>query len=181
LDDIRTVYEVYIDFVQALSCIRLRAQSQNNIEMGIAGIKTKIQHARVDAAGLAPIYIVQPPSVGAMRSGLSAEFKHSEQPEKQPVIKRVLATGSSLTPEELVAWGVERQNIIKRNRDRFSGFMVKGLTELRALNSVMRMRVHLGNTQLLYYRKELKDGGYSYDKFASMMEESRTKATFEKM
>lgn len=116
-----------------------------------------------------------------MRSGVSPNFEDSQQLEKNLVIKKVVISGSTLTAEQLATWEIERQSIIKYNRDRFFGYMVKALAELRALNSVMRMRVHLGNIQLLYYRKELKDGDYSLQKFSSMMEESRTKARVEKM
>lgn len=180
MDDIRTASEVYIDFVQAISCIRLRGKTQSNIERGIAGIKTKIQHARADAAGLVPVYIVEPPSVRTMRSELLAEFQNSQLLEKQPIIIGVVTAGPALAPKQLAVWEVERQIIIRKNRDRVSGYTLKALAELRALNSPMRMRVHLGNIQLLYYRKELKDGSFSFEKFTSMMEESRTKVKFEK-
>jgi hypothetical protein len=140
-----------------------------------------IQHARADATGLAPIYIVEPPSIGAMRSELSAEFEDSQQLEKQPIISRVVLSGPTLMPKQLEAWELERQDIKKKNLNRFYGYMTKGLAELRALNSAMRMRVHLGNIHLLYYRKELKEEGYTFEKFSGMMQESRTKANFEKM
>lgn len=181
LDDIRTSYGVYIDFVEVLNCIRLRSKSRRNIESGVAGIKAKIQHARADAASRAPIYIVEPPAVDAMRSEVSPIFQDSHQVEKQPTVIKVVLSGSMLTAEQRAVWEVERQATIKYIQSRFSAHMTKALKELRALNKVMRMRVNLGKIHLLRYRKEFKEGGYSFQKFSNMMEEFCTTGKFERM
>ena len=180
LDDIRMSYEVYIDFVEALSCIRLRSKSRRNIENGVAGIKAKIQHARVDAASHAPIYIVEPPAVDIMRSKISPIFQESQQAEKQPIVIRVVLSGPLLTAKQRAAWKVERQATIKYIQNRFSAHMTRALTELRALNRAMRMRVSLGKLHLIRYRKEL-EGGYSFQKISNMMEEPCTTGKFERM
>jgi hypothetical protein len=181
LDDIRSNYEVYIDFVEALSCVRLRSKRRRNIESGVAGIKAKIQHARADAAQPAPIYIVEPPAVDVMRPEVSPIFQDSQQEERRPTVIRVVLSGSMLTAEQLAIWEVERQAIIKYNQDRYSGHMMKALAGLRALNKAMRIRVNLGKIKLLRYRKEFKDGGYLFQKFSKMMEECCTNANFERM
>jgi len=174
-------YEVYIDFVEALSCIRLQSKRRCNIESGITGIKAKIQHARADAASCAPIYIVEPPAVDAMRFEVSPILLDSQQVEKQPIVIGLVLSGSWLTAEQRAAWEVERQAIIKYIQNRFSAHMTKALTELRVLNRTMRMRVNIGKIHLIRYRKELKEGGYSFRKFSSMMEEFCTTGKFERM
>jgi hypothetical protein len=181
LDDIRASYEVYIDLVEALSCIRLRSKSRRNIESGVAGIKAKIQHARADAASCAPIYIVEPPAVDAMRSEVSPIFQDSQQVEKQATVIRVVLSGSMLTAEQRAAWDVERQATIKYIQNRFSAHMTKALAEMRALSKAMHMRVNLGKIHLFRYRKEFKKGGYSFQKFSNMMEEFCTTGKFERM
>jgi hypothetical protein len=181
LDDIRTSYEVYIDFVEALSCIRLQSKRRCNIESGVTGIKAKVQHARADAASRAPIYIVEPPTVDAMKSEVSPILLDSQQVKKQPIVIGVVLSGSTLTAEQRAAWEVERQATIRYIQNRFSAHMTKALTELCLLNRAMRMRVNLGKIHLIRYRRELKEGGYSFRKFSSMMEEFCTKGKFERM
>lgn len=181
LDDIRSSYEVYIDFVEALNCIRLRSKNRGNIESGVAGIKAKIQHARADAAAIAPMYIVDPPAVPAMKSKVSPRIQESQEAEKQQIAVRAVISGSTLNVEQLATWEVERDAVIKYNQERFFGRMVDVVAELRALSKPICMRVNLGRIQLRQVRKEFKEGGCSFQTFAKMMEEPRTTASFERM
>jgi hypothetical protein len=172
---------VYIDFVEALSCIRLRSKNRRNIESGVAGIKAMIQHARADAAAIAPMYIVDPPVTHAMRSQVSPEIQESRGVKKQQTALRAVISGSMLNAEQLAIWGIERDSIIKYNRERFSGRMAEAVAELRALSKPMRMRVSLGRIHLQQVRKDFREGGCAFQIFAKMMEEPRTTASFERM
>lgn len=171
---------MYIDFVESLSCIRLRAKSQSNIESGVTGVKAKIQHARADFASQAPIYIIEPPAVDTMRSKVTPIFLDSTPAGKQPIIMRFVLTGSILDAEQRSAWEVERRAAINRDQNRFSGHILAALADLGPLKKSKRIRVNIGKIHVLRYRKAGEEG-YSFQKFSSMMEEISTQGKFERM
>lgn len=171
---------MYIDFVEALSCIRLRSKSRRNIESGVTGIEAKLQHARADFASHAPIYIVEPPAADAMRSEVKPMFLDFPQVGKQPNIINFVLAGSILDVEQRATWEAERQATINYNQDRFSGHMMTALTELSPLKKTKRIRVNVGKIQLFRYRKGI-EGGCSFQKLSSMMEEVSTQGKFERM
>jgi hypothetical protein len=170
---------VYVDFVEALSCIRLRSKSRRNIERGVTGLKAKIQHARADIASHTPIYIVEPPSVEAMRTEVTPIFLDFSRAGKQPIITGFVLVGSILDAEQRATWEVERHATINRNEDRFSGHMMTALADLSPLKKSKRIRVHVGKVHLLRYRKGI-EGGYSFYNLSSMMEEISTQGKFER-
>lgn len=180
LDEIRTNCEVYIDFVEGLSYIRLRSKSRRNIENGVTSVKAKIQHARADVASHAPIYIVEPPAMDVMRSELQPIFQDSPHMGKQPIIIRFVLAGSILNAEKRATWEVEKQATMSYNQKRFSEHMVAALAELGPLKKTKQIRVNVGKIHLLRYRKGI-NGGYSFQKLSSMMEDIRTQGKFERV
>jgi hypothetical protein len=181
LNDVRISCKVFIDYEESLQCIRLHSLKLQNVEKGIVGVKAKIKHARADAAGLAPIYIVEPPSATAMKQVVSPKFKETEKVDLSPVVERVVMSGSNLSVQEHALWSRERDTILESNAYTFSSHLKKALKEFRALKSGMRMRIQFGHFQLLLYRKDFKDSSYCFQKFSKMMSENRTKAQLEKM
>ncbi len=167
--------------MEALSCIRLRSKTPRNIESGVAGIRTKIQHAKADSAALAPMYIVEPPAVHAMESKVSPRLQESQHVGNTSITMRAVMSGLTLTPRQLSMYKLERETIVKHNQERVFGRIVMALVDLGPLNKPLRMRCNLGEIQLLQVRKEFKREGCSFQMFTSMMKEPRTTAKFERM
>ena len=171
---------MFIDYDESLECIRLRSQVPKIIELAIAGVKAKIKHAEAQVGGLAPFYIVEPPSVADMRSEVAPRFKTIKNANQQATIQRVILSGAVLSREQKIAWGKERESILKNNQELFSGYLREAFAGFRALKSGMQMRIHFGRFRLFQYRKDFKETTYTFQKFVKMMGESRTRADLEK-
>lgn len=174
----RTEYQVFIDYVERLGCIRLRSYHFTNIEKGIAGVKAKIKHVKADVTALAPLYMVEPPSTVAMRSDVTPRFKASENVRHQLVVVRVVLSGSTLSAGEAAKFECESKIMLKANQELFSSYLKEAFAQFQRLESAMHMRVSFGKFHLLMYRKDFIESIYSFRKFSHMIGESRTKASF---
>jgi hypothetical protein len=180
LDEVRSQCHVYIDFVERLGCIKLRAENEINIQDGLDGVKSKVRQAKAAASGLRPLYIVEPPIIATLTSRVSPEFKSSTQTVKQPVVEEIILAGSQLiTIEETLNWEDQRKATLLSNEKLFKEHVEKVFIELRAIKSDQRMRVHFGHMHLTLYRKDF-EAGYLFQDFLKMMRETRTKAYLEK-
>jgi hypothetical protein len=179
LDEVRKQYHVYIDLVDRLGCIKLRAENETNILDGLDGVKSRVRQAKAAAGGLRPLYIVEPPTTAAMTSTVSPKFESSTETVKQPIVEKILLAGSRLIGDEGIDWEDRRRAILQSNGKLFKDHVEKNFAELGELISGQRMRVHFGHMHLTLYRKNFSTG-YLFEDFLKMMSETRTKAHLEK-
>jgi hypothetical protein len=175
---VRTEYQVFIDYVERLGCIRLRSYHFTNIEKGIDGVRAKIKIAEADVVAVAPLYMVEPPSTVAMRSEVTPGFRATENVKHQLVVEKVVLSGSRLSAEEAAKFECESKTMLKANQELFSSHLKQAFTHIQRLKSGMHMRVSFGQFHLLMYRKDFRESTYSFQEFSHMMGESRTKACF---
>jgi hypothetical protein len=180
LNDIRSTTQVYIDFDVGCNSIRVRSNSAAKNQNAIEEVKKAIRCAKADAAGLAPLFLVEPPSLASIRSTVIPIFKENGYDPQHPVIQKVILSGSKLSAKDTIAWDEERLKLGKTNKSLFLEHLKRSFEEFGDLQSNMRMRVHFGHVELLLYRKDFKDKSYSVQKFMKMMLETRTKAQLEK-
>jgi hypothetical protein len=83
------------------------------------------------------MYIVEPPSVTAIKAEAPPKFKETEKDDR-PVVERVVMSGSNLSIQEHALWSSERDTILESNEKPFSGHPKKALKEFRALKSGIR-------------------------------------------
>jgi hypothetical protein len=180
LDDVRVSCRVFIDYDESNKCIRLHANDDTSIEKGLAGLKMKIKHAEADAAAMMPLYIVDPPAYLTKESTVRPAFRPSDR-NRRPVVDRVVLcrpiTSSSSAAAE---WEQERTRLRSANQETLTKHLKQAFTHFQRLVSGMQMCVNFGQFQLQVYRKDFAESAYTYEKFASMMAESRTKANFDK-
>ena len=156
-------------------------QSEHSILYAIKGIRQAIENAKARVITASPLYIVVPPTVGAMRPIILPIFpKNRFSGRSQPTVTRFELSGSPLTRNELTKWRSERDAILHSNLEIFRKHLVQNIADLSPLRSWMRMRVHFGRLHLIQYRKDLSESKYSFESLAQMMKDPRTAGHFNK-
>lgn len=100
---------------------------------------------------------------------------------KDTLDRRVELAGPLLSGIALREWKQKRKDLMASNQKVFADHLREAFVNLCALNSSMRMRVQFGNIILRRYRADMAKEGFAFEKFVSMMGQSRTGALFEKM
>lgn len=100
---------------------------------------------------------------------------------KNELDRRVQLAGPWLLQKAREEWEQKRKELMALNEKAFADHLGNAFINLCALNSSMRMRVQFGAIILNRYRAEMTKPGFLFEKFVSMMGQSRTGANFEKM
>jgi hypothetical protein len=170
-----------------MRCLRVNSIShprvaETNVAEAIQGIKQKYLDAQAQVISASPIYIITPPTNGAIRSIVQPDKVEERADASNPLITSIALAGERLSQAAQSKWEFTRRQMKEENYKAFRTHLFKSILELKNLRNWMRMRVQYGHINLSQYQKDFFDGKYSFELFAGMMKRSRvaTGGTFDR-
>jgi hypothetical protein len=179
LDHIRIDYKVYIDWQDAIGCIKVSSQAEENAEYyvlrAIEAIRVEIDHAKAEKILATPVYLAVPPGVDVMRAVVRPK---TIEPSR---LTNLEMAGKPLSADEKRRWKQERLELISCLDKKFEKTMLHQMIRLASNKNWMRLRIHFGHVSFTLAQESFKAGEQSFAQFSKMLSNSRTTADINRL
>ncbi|TAQ89442.1 hypothetical protein B7494_g2207 [Chlorociboria aeruginascens] len=155
--------------------------SERRVQAAIKHLRQTIYDTKAQAIFEAPLFLLDPPTKGAMRTIVQPIFPYGTTFADRPRVVGFKLAGERLDLAASTHWAdTQRPALIKSNLKRMEDHLRKNLANLQNIRGWMRMRVHFGHLNLIEYMTSFGQMESSFDSFHDMMNRTRTRGQFDK-
>ena len=163
-------YRCHITFDTECSLFRVLSNNPRAVQEALRRIRTTVSELTSRSKKPTRLYLLLPPSLGAIRSEVGLKKNHSSAPKTRV---KPLLVGQPLTGEGLEEWAHLRPKLIAANEACIQRAVIESFSRVRFYRGLVRMCVHFGSFVFSVYKKP-KGPTHTFEEFMQMMRSSTT-------
>lgn len=163
-------YHCHVTFDSERSLFRVLSNNPKAVQEALRRIRTTVSELVSRGKKPTRLYLLLPPSSGAIRSEIS--LKKSCSSVSKTRVKPLLV-GQPLKREKLEEWAQLRPKLSAANESCIQRGIVESLSRVRFYRGLVRMRVHFGSFVFSVYKKP-QGQTHTFEEFMQMMRSSTT-------